>query len=392
MSRLPKTIFLPVVGLLLALVMFPANAWAVKIGDITHLQGSRTNKLVGFGLVVGLNGSGDGGKYVPAMRSLAQLYGHFGIAVTVLDELKSAKNVAIVQVEATLPRDGVREGDTVDVQISSVGAAKSLQGGRLFLTPLFGPNPDDTRVMAMASGPIELTQPEVLTVGRILQGATLEQDWIHSYIALGRELSLYQYRRGSRPLDWIRPDEPYVTFVLDELHAEWAVAHTIAQYINEDAAVSEVGSSNVNSHVAVAVDPRTVVVRVPEAERSNPAPFLGRIENLQLFMPATEARVTINHATGAIVMTGDAEISPVVISYKGLTITTIVPEEPPSPDNPRAVQRDFIPLDPQRKGGAKMADLVEALNRLRVPAADRIAIVEQLHKTGKLHATLRVEP
>ena len=390
MNEARRTIWTAGIGLLVVLA-FANGVRAVKIGDITHLQGTRINKLNGMGLVMGLKGTGDGGKYLPTMNSLAELYQHFGVRVTLLDDLKMAKNVAIVEIEATLPENGVREGDRIDVQVSSVGAAKSLEGGRLLLTPLVGPDPEDTRVIAMASGPLQIVRPDVLTVARIVQGATLERDWIHNYIALGRELSLYRNRSGGQPMTWLRPDEPYVTLVLDGPHAEWAVAHTIAQYINEDAAVSEVTAGNVGAQIAVAVDPRTVVVRVPEAERANPAPFLGRIENLQLFMPPTEARVTINHANGAIVISGDAEISPAVVSYKGLTITTVVPEQAPTPENPRTVQQDWVKIDPQKKGGAKLSDLVDALNLLRVPPPDRIAIIEQLHKTGKLHATVQVE-
>jgi flagellar P-ring protein precursor FlgI len=134
-----------------------------------------------------------------------------------------------------------------------------------------------------------------------------------------------------------------------------------------------------------------VIVRIPEAEYVNPAPFLARLESLQLFMPFTEARVTIHRKSGAIVITGDAEISPAGVAYKGLTITTLVPEPEPTPENPRVVEREFVALDPQKKGGAKLTDLVDALNQLRVPAEDRITIIEQLHKTGRLHATLVVE-
>ncbi len=364
-----------------------ASAQAVKIGDVTHLQGSRTNRLIGMGLVVGLNGTGDGGKFEPAMRPLAQLYARFANPIGNLAELKNAKNVAIVEIEAVLPRDGAREGDRVDVKVSSVGAAKSLAGGRLLLTPLVGPNPDDARgAMATASGPLQIEDPLSPVVARIAEGATLEQDWVHNYIALGRELP-----EPVRSRQWVRPDEPYITFVIDEPHAEWAVSYTIAQSINEEASISEVASGNINAQIAMAFDPRTVLVRMPEVERGNPAQFLARLESLQLFMPFTEARVTIHRKSASIVISGDAEISPAVITYKGLTITTITPEPPATPENPRMVESDFIPVDPQKKGGAKLADLVDALNQLRVPAPDRITIIEQLYKTGKLHATMVVE-
>lgn len=372
----------------LALLAAAAPALAVKVGDITHLQGARTNRLVGMGLVVGLNGTGDGGKHAPAMRALAQLHGRFANPISSLDELKNVKNVAIVNVEATLPRDGAREGEQIDVHVSAI-AAKSLAGGRLLITPLVGPHPDDTRgVMAMAGGPLQVGAANP-NVARIARGATLEQDWVHSYVTLGRELAAYRAAGAVQPAAWIRPDQPYVTLVIDEPHAEWGIAYTIAQSINEEAAIAEVGTSA--GQIAMAFDPRTVVVRLPEAERANPAPFLSRIENLSLFMPYTEARVVIQRSSGAIVISGDVEISPAVITYKGLTITTVVPELPPTPQNPRTIEKDFVALDPQKKGGARLADLDDALNQLRVTGQDKVNIIEQLHKSGKLHATLIVE-
>lgn len=376
----------------LVLVLAPSAALGVKIGDITHLQGSRNNRLTGMGLVMGLKATGDGGKYAPALRSLARLYKNYGIETTSLEELKNAKNVAIVQIEATLPTEGVREGERVDVRVVSAGGAKSLAGGQLFMTPLVSGNPNDSRVMAVASGPVQIIDPELPTVGRISQGAVLERDFIHNYVALGSELSAYATRSASRPLEWINPDDRYVTFVINEAHAEWSIAHTVAQCINEEALVSDLDSFGKQGQMAVAFDPRTVIVRLPRAEWGNPAPFLFRIEKMQLIMPLTEARVVIDRDTGTIIVKGDVEISPVAVTHKGLTIvTTTVGEPVPPADQPRTTSGAFVGVDPQRKGGAKLMDLIEALNQLRVPADDRIAIIENLHKGGQLHAKLIVE-
>lgn len=369
----------------LAILLTPiAVIAAPRIGDITHLQGSRVNKLMGLGLVVGLPGTGDGGRYAPTIQHLAALHKTFASPVLSPELLKDAKNVAIVQVEATLPRDGAREGDRVDVVVSSLGPAKSLKGGRLLLTPLVGPNPDDVRgVMALASGPLALEAADTPTVGRVSEGATLEQDWIHNYIALGRELP-----DQIRAREGILADEPYVTLVIDEPHAEFAVAYTIARTINSESQV-EAGESDMQW--AVAIDPRTVVVRVPPADRRNPAGFLYRIEGYQLIMPATEARVIIHRASGTIVISGDAEIAPAVISHKGLTITALVPAPQPNPDNPQLVTQQFVAVDPEHKAGAKLQDLVDALNQLRVPGPERITIIQKLHEIGRLNATLIVE-
>jgi len=338
---------------------------AVKIGDITHLKGQRTNKLLGIGLVVGLKGTGDGGKYLPAIRPLAALMTQFANPILSLNELKDAKNVAIVAVEATLPEYGVREGDRIDVKVTSIGGAKSLIGGRLLITPLQGPNKADRRIYALASGPVHVPDTTTPTVGQITQGATLEADIIYHYVVDGK-----------------------ITLVLDDAHASWAMAHTIAQMISEE--TSEPGKV---SQIARAVDPKNVLVTVPPAERKHPAAFIARIESLDLLMPPTEARVKINRRTKTIIITGDVEISPVAISHKGLTITTAAPAAAANVavGTPQTKAEGFVGLDPQKQGGAKLADLLDALNQLKVPAEDRITIIEELHKTGKLHARLIVE-
>lgn len=357
---------------------------APKIGDITHLQGARTNKLTGMGLVVGLPGTGDGGRYAPTIRSLAALHRTYATPVLSLDEMRNASNVAIVQVEASLPRDGVREGESIDVVVSSLGPAKSLRGGRLLTTPLVGPHPEDPRgVIALASGPLHLEDPQIETVARVSGGATLEQNWIHNYIVHGRELPLaVQTHPG------VLPDAPYVTLVIHEPHAQWAVAYQIANTVNSE---FDLGTGSAEAPIAVAIDPRTVVVRIPPMDRANPASFLYRLESSYLLMPATEARVTIHRPSQTIIISGDVQIAPAVISHKGLTITTMVPEPPRGEGPPRLETREWVPVDSNRQGGARLQDLVETLNQLRVPAADRITIIRKLYETGRLHATLVVE-
>jgi len=143
--------------------------------------------------------------------------------------------------------------------------------------------------------------------------------------------------------------------------------------------------------LAVAVDPKNVVVTIPKSERQRPDSFISRVQRLPVPMLPTEARVTINDRTGTIIMTGDVEISPVVISHKGLTITTINPPPLPTPRTPVISSKEVVAIDTTNTGGAKLQDLVNALDQLKVPAADRIAIFKELHKTGKLHAKLIVE-
>jgi flagellar P-ring protein precursor FlgI len=218
----------------------------------------------------------------------------------------------------------------------------------------------------------------------------MEEDWIHDYVAIGKELSPVRNASPTRSLGWIQPEESYTTLVLEDAHAEWGVSYAIAQAINQDAAIPTMNEARANQ-LAMAFDPRTVIIHIPQAEKDNLAQFMARIERIQLEMPATEARVRISRSTGNIFITGDVEISPVVISCNGLTISTMVPEPKPTPENPLITEKNFIALDPQKKGETKLADLVDALNQIRVPAKDRINIIETLKETGKLHAELIVD-
>lgn len=395
-----------VAGMLIAAV-WAAPAGAVKIGDVARFQGEFPNKLMGMGLVVGLPGTGDGGEFLPAMRPLARLLSRMADPVGFGNELKNTKNVALVLVEATLPENGVREGDRIDVQVSSLGAAKALAQGRLVPTPLlaasaFASRVDETtgapEVLAFASGPVIVTDPKVSRAGVIRQGATIEASVLNNYLALGRELEharkgMNAGAAGKGLLDWIRPEALYVTLVIRDTHASWAMANIMAQLINDDASDPDAQGRAVLSDaaIAMAVDRNNVLVRVPDEARRNPAPFLARIETLDMLLPPSEARVIVNRDAGSVIITGDVTVSPVVITYKGMTITTMTPEPKPTPEAPVIDEKQFVALDPSHRGGTRLQDLVDALNSLKIPASDRVHIVEELHRLGKLHARLIVE-
>src|SRR3954463_4307581 len=121
--------------LIILVLLFATNAYAVKIADITRLGGQRTNVLTGLGLVYGLKGTGDGGDFMPAIKPLAAMLSKYSDPSTI-KELANAQNVALVSITATLPADGVRDGESIDCYVTSIGAATSLKGGRLFVTPM----------------------------------------------------------------------------------------------------------------------------------------------------------------------------------------------------------------------------------------------------------------
>jgi flagellar P-ring protein precursor FlgI len=345
---------------LLAIACMAAPARAVEIADITRIGGERTNILTGLGLVYGLKGTGDGGGFAPAIAPLRSMLAKFGDPVTV-QQLNNAANVAVVMVTATVPAPGARDGDHLDVHVSSVGAAPSLHGGRLFVTPMQGPLPGGP-LLALAEGPITIEDPSTPTVGVIRAaagGAVMETD-----------LPAHVIDSGGR-----------FTLILDEYSSSWGTASRIAKIINDS-------ESNAGEILATAVDGKNILVAIPSSERDHPDSFIGRIQQLPVQMIATKARVTINQKTGTIIMTGDVEISPVVISHNGLSISTVMPPPQATPRSPIVTDHEAIAISTVDQPNGNLEDLVAAMEELKVPALDRIQIIEELYKTGKLHAEL----
>lgn len=351
-----KRIWNGILAGVLAVVTAVPVAMGAKVADVTRLQGQHSNILTGVGLVYGLKGTGDGGDYLPAIRPLQAMLERYNQPTTI-QELNKTGNVAIVTVTARLPTNGVRKGDKLDVFVMSMGAASSLRGGRLVITPLSAR--PDAPVIAVGEGAITLEDASTPTVGVIKGGLSVEQDLFQPFV-----------QRGER-----------ITLIIDDAAASWGLASTIAKLVNEDGATD-------GSVIAVARDPRTVEVTIPEAERERPDAFIARVQRLPLPVMPQEARVIINTKTNTIIVTGDVEISPVVISYKGLTITTVLPKVAPSPRNPQVVTQTAVPVETGTQGGPRLQDLVSAMEQLRVPAEDRINIIKELHRSGKLHAKL----
>lgn len=367
--------------ILLSALLFARQAGAdvsARIADVTHLKGQRINKLVGIGLVTGLRGTGDGADYEAAMRPLAEMLKRLGNPMISIDELAGTKNVAIVMVEAVIGENGAREGDRIDAQVTAFGAAKSLRGGRLMATPLIDHQMGQNRVFAYASGPVRLLEDTVETTGTIDGGVVLEQDVLLGFLAAGDMLPF------SNP--WIEREGIYFTLVIDDPHAGWAMAAAIAETVNTELSIVTEGRQ-----VALAADNRNVVVQIPGFQLDDPVSWIRDVEMLMPLLPEAEARVIINRKSRTMVITGDVKISPVVVSQEGLTVTVLTPELAPDAQNPKIDRHSFVPVDPGGQGGASMSDLLEALNQLKVPMDDRIAIVEQIFKLGKLHAKLIVE-
>ena len=336
-----------------AAAMVSTPALAVRIEDITRLKGDRENKLIGLGLVVGLPGTGDGDDFIPAIRSLQRLLWRLGYEARATFELQDAENVAVVSVSATLP-PFAREGDKIDAYVNAVGAARSLKGGRLLVTPLQGPR-ENSAVYALAEGPVSTANDATPTSGMIVGGAILEEEFKTEFVKDGA-----------------------ITLLLDRDNANFNTASQIAACINDEI------KDPAGAAVAVALDKAAVMVTIPPRYRSPEAlvPFISRVQQLHIVLPNTEARVVIDEKQGTVVITGDVEISPAVVTHKNLVVAAGV-GLPPS--------AELVPVASDRSDRARLQTLVDLFTQLKADPQDLIAVIKKLKRAGKLHAQLIVE-
>lgn len=340
----------------LALTTFASPVEArTRLKDICRIKGQEENTLHGLGIVVGLRGTGDGGAFLPTIRSLAmamQLMGN-PIGAGGQAELKDAKNVALVMVTTTIPGAGARQGDQLDCVVSSIGSAKSLVGGRLFATPLQGPQVESTRVYAFCQGAINLDDPNITTAGRIHGGCRLEEDFFNVF-----------------------SKDDKITLVIEKYHADFEVAQEIAEVIN-----SQLSIQTGDEYLAKALNAVNVEVKIPKQYREDPVQFVTQVMGLTMPEPQTDARVVINQRAGSVVIGADVEIGSVVVTHKNIVIQT--------GDNLPTDR--FIPVDMEGTSTTKLKALVESLNAIQVPTEDIIEIIKGLDRNGKLHGRLIVE-
>ena len=346
-----------------------ADASVTRIKDVAKVQGVRANQLVGYGLVMGLNGTGDSNKTLEVLQSVANMLRRFG--VTIDQASLKTKNVAAVTVTATLP-PFVREGDTIDVTVSSMGDAKSIQGGTLIQTPLLAGNGE---VYAVAQGSVSTggftagnggntRQKNFPTVGLTPNGAiverTVEED-------LGKD--------GMISLSLAQPD--------------FTTAARIAQAINGRYAGS-----------AMAANPGRVDIHIPPHFRNNLVSFVAGIEELPI-MPDNIAKVVVNERTGTIVMGGDVSVDSIAIAQGGISISIETTEDVSQP-TPFSVgstvvtkngsadvteeRANTIVLD----ATANVSDIVGALNSVGATPRDIISILQAIKAAGALHAELEI--
>jgi flagellar P-ring protein FlgI len=342
----------------------------VRITDIATIKGMRTNQLVGYGLVVGLNGTGDGKKSVFTIQSMASMLEKMG--VTVNPEDIRVKNVAAVMVTADLPAFA-KSGTRIDALVNSIGDAQNLQGGTLLMTPLKAVNGE---IYAMAQGPVNTggftaegagasIRKNFPTVGRLIGGATVE-----------REIPADFNTRSSLTLSLKNPDFTTASRVTDAINALFF------------------------DSIAAAADAGTVQVQVPEAYAGNVVELMAMIEKLDV-LPDQTARVIINERTGTVVMGDNVRISTIAIAHGNLSIMVkdqyMVSQPAPfsegqtviTPDTQLSIkegQNQLVVLP----AGASIGDVVNALNALGVSPRDLIAIFQAIKAAGALQAELEV--
>lgn len=357
-------------SILLVLVL-AASAHAVRIKELAAFEGVRENQLVGYGLVVGLNGTGDSDQAKIQIQSMANMLERMG--ATVNPNLIKVKNVAAVMITATLP-PFAKQGNRIDVLVSSLGDAKSIAGGTLIMAPLKGA---DNLVYAVAQGSVltnsfafggqgASAQKNHPTAGRIPEGALVERE-------------LPNTLTGKTKLR------------LNLAQSDFTTASRVAQAIN----------GKFGAGVATTTDPGSVAVQIPGDYADRMIDFVSQVEVLDV-RPDTVAKVVLNERTGTIVMGDQVRISTVAVSHGNLSL--VIKETPkvsqPAPlstaGETKVVPRTDMKVEEESRRltvmpeGATIGDVVRALNTLGVTPRDLIGIFQAIKAAGALQAELTI--
>ena len=350
---------------------WPAEA-NQRIKEVASVQGVRPNQLMGYGLVIGLDGTGDQTTQTPfTAQSVNSMLQQMGVTVPSGAQMQ-LKNVAAVLVTATLP-PFAQPGQQIDVSVASIGNAKSLRGGSLVVTPLKGA---DGQVYALAQGGLIVggagasaggskVQINHLSGGRIPQGATVERS-VPTPLLVGEFVQL------------------------DLSAGDFATANAVAKAIN--------GAKG--DGVAQALDGRVVRVRAPQDSAQRVA-FLADIENLPLSLEKPAAKVVLNPRTGSIVMNQSVTLAPCAVAHGSLSVTissTPVVSQPGALSGGQTVVSEKADIQVAQQGGnvinvpasAQLADVVKALNALGATPQDLLAILQAMKSAGALQAELEV--
>ncbi len=372
MSRRYRLIERLLAMLLAAAAMLAAQAaGAERLKDLASIAGVRDNQLVGYGLVVGLDGSGDQTTQTPfTVQSIINMLGNMGVTLAPGTNLQ-LKNVAAVMVTATLP-PFARPGQALDVTVSSIGNAKSLRGGTLVMTPLKGA---DGQVYAIAQG-------NMAVGGAGAQGGGASQ--VINHLSAGRIPGGATVERGVPAL---LGQGEYVTFELND--TDFGTARRVVDAINL-----------VQPGTAQALDGRSIQVRAPLDSTMRVA-FLGQLENLDVTPVQQAAKVIVNSRTGSVVMNQRVALQNCAVAHGNLTVSVNVDTQvsqpaPLSGGQTVVTQAGQVNIDQGAgtlfnvKGSTSLADVVKALNALGANPMDLVSILQAMKAAGALRAELEI--
>jgi len=346
-----------------------AFAGGTSIQELARIKGQGESVIRGLGLVMGLPGTGDSGKELAMARPLSEVLRNNGDAVGTLKELANTRSVALVIVTCTIPPAGALPDDRLDVAISTVNSASSLSGGRLYLCPLLGPLPGDP-VFAFAEGPVDLDDQSTPTAGRVRGGARMTRSTRGELVS-----------------------GPTFDLILEPHFAGWGAAQQIASSIDVQ---YQADPNAEHESIANVLDDRIVRVTIPPAERPKRAAFIADVlaTPVNVSLLGLPAQVVVNQRSGAIVVTGDVEISPGIITHKDLVITTMIPPPVPTPLDPLTQRTRWAAVNTDNSSpavNAKLDDLLSAFKQLDIPVPEQISILQMLSKAGRLRAKLIVD-
>ncbi|MGL2539031.1 flagellar basal body P-ring protein FlgI [Helicobacter pylori] len=323
---------------------------AEKIGDIASVVGVRDNQLIGYGLVIGLNGTGDksGSKFT--MQSISNMLESVNVKISA-DDIKS-KNVAAVMITASLP-PFARQGDKIDIHISSIGDAKSIQGGTLVMTPL---NAVDGNIYALAQGAIVSGNSNNLLSANIINGATIE-----------REVSYDLFHKNAMTLSLKNPNFKNAIQVQNTLNKVFG------------------------NKVAIALDPKTIQITRPE--RLSMVEFLALVQEIPINYSAKN-KIIVDEKSGTIVSGVDIIVHPIVVTSQDITLK--ITKEPLNDskntqdlDNNMSLDTAHNTLSSNGKS-ITIAGVVKALQKIGVSAKGMVSILQALKKSGAISAEMEV--
>ncbi|EJB82240.1 flagellar basal body P-ring protein FlgI [Helicobacter pylori] len=323
---------------------------AEKIGDIASVVGVRDNQLIGYGLVIGLNGTGDksGSKFT--MQSISNMLESVNVKISA-DDIKS-KNVAAVMITASLP-PFARQGDKIDIHISSIGDAKSIQGGTLVMTPL---NAVDGNIYALAQGAIVSGNSSNLLSANIINGATIE-----------REVSYDLFHKNAMTLSLKNPNFKNAIQVQNTLNKVFG------------------------NKVAIALDPKTIQITRPE--RLSMVEFLALVQEIPINYSAKN-KIIVDEKSGTIVSGVDIIVHPIVVTSQDITLK--ITKEPLNDfkntqdlDNNMSLDTAHNTLSSNRKS-ITIAGVVKALQKIGVSAKGMVSILQALKKSGAISAEMEI--